>query len=76
VYMLFMHWLDLYWLAMPSFAHKFNSMATLIFHPLDVALFVGMGGLFAAAWVRAASKVNLIPTKDPHLGESVAFENS
>ena len=37
--------------------------------------FIGMAGLFVGNAARTASKISLVPEKDPRLGESLAFEN-
>ena len=70
VWMLVMHFADLFWIVMPEYDdHHFT------FHAMDVTAFLGIGGLFVAyaAWV--GSRGNLIPVKDPNLGKSLAFEN-
>jgi hypothetical protein len=74
VWLLFMQFCDMYWLVMPihdrtGFNFSFLGAA------IDVAVMLGIGGLFVALAVRTAGKVNLVPTKDPHLGHSVNFEN-
>jgi hypothetical protein len=70
VWLLFMQLCDMFWLVMPLYDRTgFNS------HPMDVTAVLGIGGLFVALAVRTAGKVNLVPTKDPHLGHSVNFEN-
>ena len=61
---------DLYWLVMPVF-HKAGPHVTLI----DVAAFVGVGGLFVGLIGWRMKKVPLVPVKDPRLAESVSFEN-
>jgi len=63
------HYLDLYWLVMPSL------LETPGFHLQDALCFVGVGGLFVGtlAWVLRRRAV--VPLRDPRLGESMAFEN-
>lgn len=70
VWMLLMHFFDLFWLVMPEFTPTGFS-----FDITDVVAMLGVGGIFVAAAARAATKVNLIPVKDPALGESLSFEN-
>ena len=70
LWLLVMHYLDIYWLVMPSFkgAH---------FHltPLDLTLFVGIGGVFFGCLGLSMRRRALVPVKDPRLAESLAFEN-
>jgi apolipoprotein N-acyltransferase len=69
-WMLAMHWMDLYWIVMPqAFPDR------LPFSIVDAALFLGMGGLFAASALRRLSSRALVPQKDPRLAESIRFEN-
>ena len=69
VWLLVFHWIDLYWLIVPELDGK------AYFGLLDVATFVGIGGIFLAAFVRLLARHSLRPRKDPRLVESVAFEN-
>jgi hypothetical protein len=70
VWMLLMHAVDIFWLVMPEFTpHGFS------LHWTDFFALIGVGGIFVAAAARAATKVKLIPVKDPMLGESLSFEN-
>lgn len=84
------HWVDLYWNVMPNAqwtmettAHGVFNMGplagdpakhTIGFHFLDITVWLALVGLFLAA-VGKAMKGNLIPVKDPKLGECLAFEN-
>jgi len=70
IWMLFMHWVDLYWLVKPS-----ASATSLGFGVVDLTAFVGIGGLFVAQLASRLRECPLIPEKDPRLGESIAFEN-
>jgi hypothetical protein len=42
---------------------------------MDLACFVGVGGLFVAAAVAVLRRHALIPERDPRLIESLTFEN-
>lgn len=71
VWMLVMHYIDLYWLVMPE--HNSQSPAP---HLIDLTTFIGLGGLYVAgvcSWLKSGS---LLPEKDPRLVESLAFENA
>ncbi len=70
VWMLIMHWVDIYWLAMPELAGE-----SVPFGLLDVLCFVGLGGLYVFALTLRLKRHSLIPEKDPRLGESLAFHN-
>lgn len=86
VWQLVFHWLDLYWNIMPnaqwSQAGAFNmgplggdpALHKVGFTAMDVTLWLAMFGFFVAG-VGASMKGNLMPIKDPKLGECLAFEN-
>jgi hypothetical protein len=69
-WLLAMHYVDLYWLVMPT-------MKPGGFHPhiVDLTAFLAIGGLFLAALMRLLIAPLLIPAKDPRLAESLSFEN-
>jgi hypothetical protein len=70
LWMLAMHYLDLYWLVMPNLeAHGA--------HPslIDLLSFFGVGGLFVAALTYLMGRKALVPWRDPRLSESLALEN-
>lgn len=72
VWLLLMHWLDLYYLVAPR-PHAVEHTAPL--HAMDGVLLLGLGGLFVAALVRPMVHTSLIPERDPRLPESLAFQN-
>lgn len=69
VWLLVFHYVDLYWLVMPSVVEGFSP------HWLDLATLVAVGGLFAGTLGRLASRPALVPVADPRLPESLSFEN-
>ena len=71
VWMLAMQWADVYWLVMPG-----KSPGTIPFSLMDVAVFLGVGGLFFAAAVRRLGAHPLVAVKDPRLAESLGYESS
>lgn len=89
VWQLVFHWLDLYWQVMPQYdwSVAFHGDAKIVtgplmgsplfhhvgFTPLDVTVWLGLVGLLVAGIGRGL-KGNLIPTKDPTLGLSLAHE--
>jgi hypothetical protein len=44
-------------------------------HLLDLTTWVGVGGLLLSFVLYRAQNVNLLPTRDPRLKKSLAFEN-
>ncbi len=71
LWMLAMHWLDLYYLVGPEFHPEGASIGL-----MDVLCFFGMGGLFFLVLALRLRKISLVPVGDPRLAESLAFENS
>lgn len=70
-WLLAMHWLDLCWLAFPEMGQGTGPSIGV----LDLACFIGCGGIFAASWLWMAGSCPLIPLRDPRLAESLAFHN-
>ncbi|MBX3727944.1 MAG: quinol:cytochrome C oxidoreductase [Candidatus Sumerlaeia bacterium] len=65
-WLLVAHWLDLYWLVMPSFSPE-----GVPFHVLDLACVAGVGCVMAAAVLHTMAAAPLVPLRDPHLAESL-----
>jgi hypothetical protein len=61
---LFMHWLDMLWMVVPSFYP-----AQFHIHWLDIAAAVGIGGLWFAAFIAYLKKRSLVPLHDPRFVE-------
>ncbi len=75
VWLLLMHWLDLYYIVIPR-PHGLETAKNLPpLHASDIALFFGLLGLFLAAVTWNMKQASLIPQRDPRLHESLAFEN-
>ncbi len=70
VWMLVMHFVDIYWCVMPVLSHHGVHLSV-----LDFTTFLGIGGLFVSVFSWLLARRALIPVKDPRLPESVAFEN-
>ena len=76
VWLLAMHWIDLYYLVMPSLSVPTGGHpAALPFGAIDICLFLGIGGVYLAGLVDTAGQHPLLPVADPRLRESLAFEN-
>lgn len=69
VWLLLMHYVDMYWLIMPVH-HE-----TLTLSLMDLTTFVTVGGFFVAALGWQFRRHSILPIKDPRLAESLAFEN-
>jgi hypothetical protein len=61
---LFMHWLDILWMVVPSFYP-----ARFHFHWLDIAVPVAIGGLWLAAFIGYLKARSLLPLHDPRFTE-------
>ena len=70
IWQLVMIYLDMYWLVMPSFAPGSPPFAL-----IDLACVIGVFGVFVAGIAMRAKNLNLMPTNDPRLPKSLAFEN-
>jgi hypothetical protein len=73
IWLLLMHWLDLYYIVVPRDPKLAEGLAPL--NVADVALLFGLGGLFVFALFRQMGKASLLAEKDPWLPEALAFEN-
>lgn len=71
LWMLFMQYVDIYWMAMPVL-HK-NGV---VLHWLDAATWLALFGTVAFVFVNRLGKHSLIPVRDPYLAESLEFENA
>jgi hypothetical protein len=71
-WMLVFHWIDMNWLITPEMGTRasLNHMWM-----LEIAAFMGIGGIFAAFVVRKAAHDSIRPVRDPRLADSLAFEN-
>lgn len=70
LWMLMVHFIDLYWLVMPTFLKSGYE-----FSLLDLFSFVGIGGLFVSIFSGRMIAKPLVPVGDPRLQESLSFEN-
>ena len=70
VWMLVMHYIDIFYMVMPTVRQDEAYMSA-----VDILCFVGIGGLFVAWLFALLKKRALVPVKDPLLPESLAFEN-
>jgi len=71
VWLLAMHFMDLYWQVMPTLHPEGVRPSA-----LDVAALVAVGGCFVAAASWLMKRQALVPLRDPRLAESLTFENA
>jgi hypothetical protein len=73
IWMLVMHFIDMYWLVMPSRYEE--GLPPLSFGLVDLFCFLGIGGLFVALFAFLTRRKALLPFQDPRLSESITYEN-
>jgi len=71
VWMLVMHWVDLYWIVLPSLDHHGVHLSW-----MDAAGVIGIGGVFVRIFIRRLKADPIIPINDPSLQNSINFINS
>jgi hypothetical protein len=69
-WILMMHWVDLYWIAMPSLHHHGVHISW-----MDFTTMIGIGGIFIWLMWRKLSANPLLPVNDPRLEKSFKFIN-
>ena len=74
-YMLLMHWVDIYWIVMPSLEASATAEHNPV-GPMDFALLIGMAGLLVWAVARKLDKQSLVPVGDPLLDRCLHFKNA
>lgn len=79
VYLLFMHFIDVYWMIMPEVRQVAGSEPAFMGGVTGVlssllCLF-GMLGLMTGLVLRVAQQTKIVAVRDPRLRESIAFEN-
>ncbi|HSP99882.1 MAG TPA: quinol:cytochrome C oxidoreductase [Candidatus Dormibacteraeota bacterium] len=70
LWLLVMHFIDIYWCVMPVFLEHGASIGA-----LDATTMLAVGGFFLAAFGWVSSRRALVPLGDPRLAESLSFEN-
>ncbi len=70
IWMLLVHWVDLYWNIMPNFHHE-----TVVLSWMDLTTLVGIGGLFVFFFWTKFTKNPVVPITDPKLQASIELVN-
>ncbi|RMG45027.1 MAG: quinol:cytochrome C oxidoreductase [Acidobacteria bacterium] len=71
LWVLAMHWVDLYWVVMPEFSPGRVPLSI-----ADLAGLAAVGGVFVAWTAHRLGRAPLAPVRDPRLAESLALENA
>jgi len=77
LYMFFMHAVDIYWLVMPNLGAHSGGEAPHAFHAvwMDVTAFIGVFGIFLAAFGFFLNRNKLVAIGDPRILESLKHQN-
>lgn len=65
IWLLLMHWVDIYWIVMPSHHHGLHLSW------IDPAAFIGIGGIFMYLFWKKFVSQPLVPVNDPKLQQSI-----
>lgn len=71
VWLLAMHWFDVFYLAVPG-----SRVGRAPVQLVDLTCFVGLLGIFLAVVTWRLGRAKLVPVGDPRLAESLGFENA
>ncbi len=66
LWILLMHWMDIYWIVMPSLHHHGVHLSW-----MDISTFAGIGGMFIWLFWRRICSSSLVPINDPRLQKSI-----
>lgn len=75
VWMLVMHFVDMYWIVMPTLAQKTGHPEAIPFSWTHIAMWLGMGGVLFGLMLKRAGAQSIVPLRDPRLSESLNFQN-
>ena len=70
VIVLVMHFLEIYWISMP--ANHSGDAHGLHFSWIDIATFLGLGGMFFGLFFNKFKKQSMIPQNDPKMDECLS----
>jgi len=71
IWILAMHWIDIYWLAMPTLHHHGIHLSW-----MDLTAFLAVGGFFLAIMWKHFVGQPLVPAGEPDLQTSIEFKNN
>ena len=74
IWLLLMHWVDLYWLVLPTYTHH-HELHGAHFSWMDLTTMIGLGGIFFwAFWAKLVAKP-VVPVGDPKLALTIEHVN-
>ena len=71
IWILFMHFVDLYWLIMPNIDKQGINLTL-----GDLTNFLAIGGIYLAILLNRFKKYHLYPIRDPRVEDSIHFQNA
>ena len=71
IWLIIMHWIDLYWIAMPTYAHHGFHLSW-----MDLSLLIGIGNVFIGIFWKFTSASAIVPVNDAALTQSIGFSNN
>lgn len=74
-WLLMVHFVDMYWIVMPTLSERLGHPESLNFHLIDLLVVLGIGGIVVGSALKSAASRNIVPVRDPRLPESLALEN-
>ncbi|MBC8042799.1 MAG: hypothetical protein IAF08_05065 [Rhizobacter sp.] len=75
IWVLFMHWIDLYWLVLPNMPHA-EGAAGVHFSWIDAAAMLAVGGVFFWFFWQRFTANAIVPVSDPRLEVSIRYTNA
>ena len=76
-WMLFIHWIDLYWMISPNFgSHAEGAAQGFHLSWMDLTTLTGIGGIFIWLFWRKFTSTHIVPVNDRKLEASFNFINS
>lgn len=74
-WLLAVHFVDMYWIVMPTLSERLGHPESLNFHAIDLLVVLGIGGIVVGSALKSAASRAIVPVRDPRLPESLALEN-
>jgi hypothetical protein len=72
IYLLLIHWIDIWWIVMPSYGRV---DAIIMFPIVEILLLIGMSAWYMSLFCFVAGDRPLVPVRDPWLPEALNYEN-
>ena len=76
IYLLLLHWIDVYWIIMPQISADMYNLTTTFYFPLvEIVMFLGFAGIFTGSFFLIAGNRSLVPVGDPRISEALHYHN-